>query len=885
MKRITFFFIIACLSVIKAAAFEWTDESGVKWSFWQNSYTINNVSQYYWTIEGASGYSDEVTIPDMVYVTNPSGMEAHNVEAVSLYLDANASTVTLPTNLKYLYRLEMNSGIVKLDASTPPIYGSTSNNVVFKVPAKALDAYRTADGWKDIADRIISQDAKTEYTITTTAKPESSGIHEKIGEEYLNNVMSLKVSGTINSYDLMIIRNKMHNLKHLDLTDANIVANSFQYYSGYCTEDNILGGYAFYSFQTLQTVKLPKTITSIGVSAFYNCDALKSVEIQSGVKTIGMFAFSDCGALKSIKLPEGLTSIENSTFSWCNGLESVELPSTLESIGSDAFYYCRRLATVNLPSRLKTIGYEAFGSTSLKEIHIPSSVTSIGESTFNINELKDVYAYTIEPIQISQNTFSAWNTATLHVPSFSYNRYYWNTQWSQFSKIVEFEGTFPYDYFYANNDLCFDDETGIMDGTPDADLNMGAGLIVETTKSKLHLGKVTMSETGSIIANDNLTVDELHMNMEISGFQWYFISLPYRVKISNITAPGNYVIRYYDGSERASRGGGGWKDYTGTYLQPKQGYIIQCDNYGTLTMLVEKADMDFSGGTRQDALTNYASSSAQNASWNFLGNPHSSYFDIDDTGYDAPITIWNGSSYQAVRAGDDQYHLAPMQGFFVQKPEGKNEISFPASGRHTYNQWADRVAAKEKSASRSRGNDNVIRHIVNLTICSGGTIADQARVVYNNVKSADYEMDCDAAKFLSDQSAAQLYTLGQDGTQYAINERPLGDVCLSYMAKQQGELTISAPRMDCPVWLYDKVMNITHDLSLGGYTFATEAGAYEGRFTLMTGNSATSIVNVEKLSDKETTNNYTLSGIRTSEEGRGIIIKKSGNNTIKVIKK
>ena len=264
MKRITFFFIFACLSVFKAAAFEWTDESGVKWTFWQNSYTINNVSQYYWTITEASGYGDEVTIPDMVYVTNSGGIEAHNVEAVSLMSYLNASTVTLPTNLKYLAWLGMNSGIAKINASTPPIYGGASENVIFKVPNKSLDAYRTAEGWKNIADRIISQDAKTDYTITTTAKPESSGIHEKIGEENLNNVMSLKVSGTINSYDLMIIRNKMHTLQHLDLTDANIVANSFQYYSGYCTEDNILGGYAFYNFQTLQTVKLPKTITSIG---------------------------------------------------------------------------------------------------------------------------------------------------------------------------------------------------------------------------------------------------------------------------------------------------------------------------------------------------------------------------------------------------------------------------------------------------------------------------------------------------------------------------------------------------------------------------------------------------------------------------------------------
>lgn len=894
MRKTLALLIMSCLIILRAAAHEWTDEQGVKWIFDQQSYTIDGVSRYYWTITGVENYGETVTVPEMVFVYSNNGMEAYTVEGIIFSLQGQTTNVILPSTIRYM-SIWMSAGLVTVNTIVPPmIEYDTWQQIVYKVPAASIESYRNADGWKDIATRIISQDAKTDYDVTTTAKAESSGLHEKIGENNLNNVMNLKVKGSINSYDLMIMRNKMHNLQHLDLTDANIVANNFEYYTGYRTEDNVLGSYAFSHINNLLSIKLPKSINRIDGYAFYECNNLKKVEIQTGVKSIGSYAFASCYYLQDVKLaegiesigayafngchsihhvklPEGLKTIEQGAFLDCQALEAVELPSTLEQIGYSGgygrygvFQNCNKLSSIQLPGRLRIIGSSAFSGTALKEIHIPSSVTSIGDYAFNIYGLTDVYAYTVEPISIAQNTFSTWSTATLHVPSFSYNRYYWNTQWSQFAKIVEYEGDYPYEYFYANSDLRFDDQTGVMDGKPDADLNNGAGLIVETTGETLHLGKVSIGNNGSIIANDNLTVDSLYLNMTINAYQWYFLSVPFRVKVSNITAPGYYVIRYYDGYERASRGGGGWKDFAGDYLLPGQGYILQSNNYGTLTMLVEKTDMNFSGKQRHDDLSTYVASNAQNASWNFLGNPHSSFFDIDDTGYDAPITVWNGSSYQAVRAFDDQYHLAPMQGFFVQKPEGTSQMTFPASGRHTYNQWADRVAAKQSSASRRNHADPApIRHIVNLSVTNAGGVADQTRVVFNPEKSTDYELDCDAAKFFSDQSVSQLYSLGSDGTPYAINERPQGEVGLGLVVASKCELTITAERMDCPVYLRDNLMNTVHDLSLGGYTFTAEQGCDEGRFVLLPSNTVTGIANAVRDNDSNLT--YTLGGMKLNE--------------------
>ena len=147
-------------------------------------------------------------------------------------------------------------------------------------------------------------------------------------------------------------------------------------------------------------------------------------------------------------------------------------------------------------------------------------------------------------------------------------------------------------------------------------------------------------------------------------------------------------------------------------------------------------------------------------------------------------------------------------------------------------------------------------------------------------------MDCDAAKFMSELPVAQLWTVGTDKAQYAINERPEGEVALAYTAATAGMLCISAERMDLPVWLYDRQEDVTHDLSVGGYLFSTTAGTFEGRFVLLTAPNPTAIDKVEAQDGKETTT-YTLDGrqLPQGSQPRGTYIVKQGNKAVKVIKK
>lgn len=778
-------------------------------------------------------------------------------------------------------------GTITLTATTPATLAANDafgSLMLVRVPDAAVADYRAADKWSDFKARIVGISAQLDYNVNVTAMTNKSALIEAVGEEHTGQVVSLKITGTINGYDIMAMRNKMDNLHYIDLSDANIVANDYEYYTGYHTEDNILGARSFCILPKLISVKLPKTITKIGDYAFQGCNNLKEIEFQTGTESIGNGAFHSCNlaklelkaGLKSIGsaafsgnyywigddfisgiapkfeeviLPEGLETIGKEAFYNNFNLKRIAFPSTLKTIGADAFSGCNQLGSISLPTSLQNIPENAFRDcSSLTEVRIPSTITSIGNKAFyGCSLLNDAYTYIVEPTQIDMNTFSTYTTATLHVPTTSYYNYYYDTEWSQFRELQTFDA--EYEYFYLNNDFIITDDQGTIQGEggddPDVDLYPGSGLIVETTDDQeldeVHI-KVDGDKAGSIIADDNIIANKVYFDITIKGGRWYFLSFPFRVNITNITAPGAYVFRYYSGANRAN-GLTGWLNWLESWLLPGQGYIFQCAKSGVLSLCVEKADMNWKAENRPQNLEQHQADLAENASWNFMGNPHTSYYDIDKTGYTQPITVWNGSSYEAVRPGDDDYRLSPFEGFFVQKPDGVNEMNFPAGnpatdGRSTYNQW--KSGAHSRAEARHAKGVDVDRQLINLTL-TDGTSTDKTRVVFNEKQSLSYEIACDAAKFMSTESVPQLYTLDQTDTKYAINERPSGEVRLGYAATKKGELTISAVRMDQPVMLRDNLMQTTHDLSLGGYTFTTEAGTINDRFTLVMNNEFTSI--------------------------------------------
>ena len=775
-------------------------------------------------------------------------------------------------------------------------------NVLIIVPEESLAAYQAADVWNTMSERIFPMGTQFDYNVEATAQASTSGLQKAIGEKNLRSVVTLKVKGSINSYDIMVMRNKMDNLHYLDLADADVKSNSYHYYTGYSTQDDILGPHSFADLDKLITVKLPKSVKYID-QAFNNCSQLRSVEMPENLicvgdtldyywgdantrgafrncinleeiilhncEKIGACAFYQCNSLQEITLPKNLKHVENSSFWYCSQLKDIILPSEVETIGENAFEGCNNLSSVQFPPSLKSIEANAFkncnslssinlpgltsisnntfsGCSNLTEVKLPSTLERIGDKAFeSCTNLTKVYTYTVLPINIDQNTFTNFKATTLYVPTQSYDNYYWSTQWGQFKEIKEFDE--PYTYIYLDNEFTLEKR---FEGTPDIDIKNNGALTVNG-KDNQNAGEVTVkgdgnSSAGTLITDGNLDAKKLRFDITVNANQWYFFSFPFDINLADIKTPGKYVFRKYNGSLRADQGTGGWVDLASdeTTLKQGVGYIFQTAQGGNLTLRVTKekfGKLDANNIVKD--LSSYPSADEQNASWNFIGNPQISYMDAASLGYDAPITYWNGNSYEAVRPGDDEFALQPFQAFFVQKPVDVSNIEFKAEDRITK---SESINKQNNARARRIGRGiNPERLLINLTL-SDGNHTDKTRVVFNDKKSQAYELDCDAAKFAAISDAPQFYTIEAKAGNLAINERPMGSVKLGFAAKKAGNFTISAKRMDQPMLLQDNQTGATYDLTEGDYQFASNAGTFENRFVLVPSRGTTGIADIVK---------------------------------------
>lgn len=122
----------------------------------------------------------------------------------------------------------------------------------------------------------------------------------------------------------------------------------------------IISSYAFQNCQSLSSITIPASTTSIQSSAFYNCYSLSSVVIPSSVTSIASFAFQNCYALSKVSMPNSLTSLGTYCFSGCARLFKVIIPNSVQTIETRAFTSCYSLAKVTLPSSVTGIDDGAF---------------------------------------------------------------------------------------------------------------------------------------------------------------------------------------------------------------------------------------------------------------------------------------------------------------------------------------------------------------------------------------------------------------------------------------------------------------------------------------------------------------------------------------------
>ena len=111
--------------------------------------------------------------------------------------------------------------------------------------------------------------------------------------------------------------------------------------------------------KTLQSVKLPNTITVIGDHAFAYCESIETIQIPDDVDMIQVGTFTSCTSLANVSLPAQLTTIGEGAFSDCSALHSIKLPEGLTTV-KDAAFHGAKLETIDWPESLTTVGVFAF---------------------------------------------------------------------------------------------------------------------------------------------------------------------------------------------------------------------------------------------------------------------------------------------------------------------------------------------------------------------------------------------------------------------------------------------------------------------------------------------------------------------------------------------
>ena len=175
-----------------------------------------------------------------------------------------------------------------------------------------------------------------------------------------------------------------------------------------------IGDTAFKCCLSLQSITIPNSVTKIGNGAFSGCNICfficNSIYFQNddvclfnkdktaivsrikdcvnyiipnSVTKIGDEAFSSCKSLQSVTIPNSVTSIGDKAFSSCISLQSVTIPNSVTKIGDEAFGWCKSLQSVTISNSVKSIGNKTFWwCESLQSVTIPNSVTSIGDDAF-----------------------------------------------------------------------------------------------------------------------------------------------------------------------------------------------------------------------------------------------------------------------------------------------------------------------------------------------------------------------------------------------------------------------------------------------------------------------------------------------------------------------
>lgn len=783
---------------------------------------------------------------------------------------------------------------ITLEASAPAtIWGSSySSSPKILVNDNAVAAYRVKcdnneDGWQS----SFTIFAKSHRTKKTDVNSNAGGLYDAVkaaaGDD-LRDVYNLKITGTIQPSDMNVF-SQLPNLISLDLSEVTInMSDGNAPYIWGCKDlywletvslpSEVKGIYdnAFKECHNLSNINLDN-ITTIGEFAFIGCESLTEVSLPN-IESIGSNSFSDCSNLHTATVGDGLKTIKGQAF-MCSGLVAFDIPHGCE-VSSEVF--CDSSVRELTVRDNSGISDNSFGHmNSLESFKCFDPYPYQGNLDMNRENNNQITIY------VPAFALDFYNND-------NYKGFIFHKALDEAVDYIE--AVRPMELTTVNgiaNPVSFKlRDSATYSDYHNSDSRYGS--FTNKSTEPIHISKLTQNAsyrpaynygieiqidpTSTFISDGEVTADNMEVNLRLlNGSQtheaWNFISFPFNVNMKDIKTPEDalWTVMRYDGAIRATRNESeeqsqsAWvkllpeTNSTDAVLKAGQGYILHyvltSDNHadpadGPFTFSWNSAMGSNTAFSHQDVKVALAKNDAvegfeHNSSWNLVGNPYDAFFlcrhniKTDSGGdYMTPITVWrylNGNyTYEAFSLVDDNFALRPFEAFFVQKLND-SDMTFRKEGRHDATRIQELVNAPNQTEMPALSAGGSPRSIFNLHI-TGASGADRTRLVVNDEASADYEIACDASKFFSMSDAPQIFTT-QGSVSYAINERPFGngEYPVGVRISSPGSYTVSADSRNSAgytVELVDNRSGEVTDLNEHDYTFTSEAGSDNARFTL-----------------------------------------------------
>ena len=399
------------------------------------------------------------------------------------FRSSRIGTITLPQSLKeigmrafedtWLRHMEIPSNVTsigswafgsshfkvcKVKCQTPPsidesTFYNMASDVKLIVPNGTKSQYKSAQGWKNFSEILEKSEIQSSRSINVAVAGSLSSL---LTEEEKDNTEELTLTGQLNANDLDFIRKEMCGneqasnrgiLRVLDMTNARI-------------ENDAIGHEGMAWALTLEEVKLPNTLKSIGWMAFYE-SGIKGLFIPKSVTELGPDIFYQCGNLASLVVEEGnpvfdsrencnaiietatnilrigcrstvvpssVVGLGNSSFSGVNGLTSLDLPDGVRSIGNGAFWADEGLTSVKLSKSVVELGTGPFVGCSNVSSFVIDPENPVYDSRNNCNAIIETATNTLiqgfgttkipeNVVKLSPQAFQYQNMSYLEIPA------------------------------------------------------------------------------------------------------------------------------------------------------------------------------------------------------------------------------------------------------------------------------------------------------------------------------------------------------------------------------------------------------------------------------------------------------------------------------------